>query len=92
MNQEWIKSLKINVLEATSIYLHYIESYSSTWNDNNKKVSEETLGKLIIFSHQIKDIENYICSSEEEKTIIINCLLEIENYTNHIKNSLKNII
>lgn len=92
MNQEWIFLLKQNILETTAIYLHYVENYSSLWNENNKKISTETLGKLILFTHQVKDIENYNPISEEEKTIITNCLLEIENYTNHIKNSLVNVI
>ena len=83
-----ILELKETVMYATSIYLRYIEQYSSIWNANNKKISEETFGKLVIFSHQLKEIESHTYMDDEEKAIINDCLLEIENFANYIIKTL----
>lgn len=90
LNQELETTLD-NVLEATSIYLAYIEKYSKNWDSNNDKVSKETCGKLIIFANQIKEIQDNQekVVEEEEKTMIINCLFDINHFSNYIKNSLR---
>lgn len=87
-----MSELKETVMYATSIYLKYIEQYSSIWDSNNKKISEETFGKLVIFSHQLKEIESHIYIDEEEKAIIYDCLLEIENFANYIIETLESTI
>lgn len=92
MENEEILELKKIVIYATSIYLKYIEQYSSMWDGSNKKISEETFGKLVIFSHQIKEIEAHTYIDDEEKAIINDCLLEIENFAKYVIKTLEPFI
>lgn len=83
-----LEALLEKVLNTAQIYYNYMVQYSHTWDAENVTVSQQTLGSFILFANQIRELQNHTPESEEEKAILVDCLLHISGFCDYIHNSL----
>jgi len=75
LNLDFIKE---KITQIINEYNVYYKNNVQTWDDENKKISNEMLGTLIIIYKKIESIEYVITNNEKFKAMDLNEIIIIE--------------
>jgi hypothetical protein len=62
-------TVKNNIIKATSSYLNYHEDNQANWDDNEKKIAEETIGLLVLSGQRLNDIQTHYKENDNIETL-----------------------